>query len=81
MAYLPLIFAVLSIIMMMVYLKSGQFFRSLFLTAASGVIALGIVVLVNMIIPLNITFTPFTIGTSALLGIPGVVSMLVVCLL
>ena len=56
--------------------KSGHFFKSLFLTIIQGIVALFAVNVIGMLTGVVIPLNWYTIGTSAFLGIPGVIMII-----
>ena len=57
--------------------RSGKFFRAFGLSALSGVAALFAVHLLAQFTGADLAVNPVTLGTSAVAGIPGVVTLLV----
>ena len=68
---------VIGAVLFYIYAKTGKMIRCIFFSGTTGLIALGVVWLLGRLMDFTIEFTPFTITLSALLGIPGVVSILV----
>lgn len=69
-------FALSLIIILTVSLKSKHFFKSLFLTAFSGLGCLFAVHLLSHFTALTLPVNTFTLAVSALSGIPGVIALL-----
>jgi len=63
------------------YSKTGKLLRCILFSATTGVTALGVVWLLGRMMDFTVEWTPFTVAVSALLGIPGVVSMLILRLI
>ena len=59
------------------YSKMGKLLRCVLFSAASGMVALGAVWLISRFTDIAIEYTPFTVLTASLLGIPGVVAMMI----
>ena len=72
-----LIFAAL----LVCYIRAGGLFNSLVFTAFTGIGALGLLWLVGHLIPIPVKITAFSAAASAAMGIPGVISMLLLHLL
>lgn len=64
------------IIILTVSLKSKHFFKSLFLTAFSGLGSLFALYFLSDFTPLTLPVNLFTAGVSAISGIPGVIALL-----
>lgn len=65
------------IIILAVSLKSKKFFKSLFLTAFSGLGGLFAVHVLSWFTPLSLPVNLFTAAVSAFGGIPGVIGLLI----
>ncbi len=72
-----LIGGVLLIIALLIFFKSGSFFKSLFLSAVGGVGALCAVSAVSFFVPLSVGFNFYTLVFSAFYSVPGVIFLLV----
>ena len=70
------VFAVYTLIFLGLCVKSGKFFKTILLFAASGVGCMVLVALVSPLTGVKIPFNLWTVGTSAVLGIPGVIGLL-----
>lgn len=76
--YALISFAVISLIIILaVSLKSKNFFKSVFLSAFSGLGALFAVHVISWFTPLSLPVNFFTACVSAVGGIPGVVALLI----
>ena len=64
-------------IMLLAMGRSGKFFRAFALSAVSGVAALFAVHLLAQFTHADLAVNPATLGTAAVAGIPGVVTLLV----
>ncbi len=73
------VFAVSFIIILTASLKSKHFFKSVFLTAFSGVGGLFAVRLLSELTQLTLPVNAFTLAVSALSGLPGVIGLLLTC--
>ncbi len=74
--FLVSLFSIAAIAVLWIFRKSGHFFKSLFLSAVSGI---GGLCFVNIIAPLtgvSLGANPFTLTFSALSGLSGVIAML-----
>ena len=65
------------IIILTVSFKSKNFFKSVFLTAFSGLGGLIAVHVLSWFTPLSLPVNLFTAAVSALAGIPGVIGLLI----
>ena len=65
------------IIILTVSFKSKHFFKSVLLTALSGLTGLFAVYVISLFTPLSLPVNIFTASVSALGGIPGVIILLV----
>lgn len=61
--------------------KTGALLKNLFICSLLGLLALTAVVFTAGYTELNIEFNPYTIATSVILGLPGVILMLLLNLL
>lgn len=80
-AYLYIALALTAITLLVLYFRTGHLLRCIFFTMTSGFLALGIVWLLAKFTDIALAVTPFTVTVSAILGIPGVISMLIFHLL
>ncbi len=71
-----LIGGILLIVSLFIFLKSGSFFKSLFLSAVGGMGALCAVSAVSYFIPLSVGFNFYTLAFSAVYSVPGVIFLL-----
>ncbi len=76
-----LILAAIGIGLLVIYFRIGRLLRCMLFTAASGLAAMGFLWLLGKAIPIGLAATPFSLLTSAVLGVPGVVTMLILRLL
>lgn len=72
---------VVGVILLILYHKSRKLLRCIFFTAFTGLAALGIVWLAGRFIPMPVAVTPLSLLISGVLGVPGVVSMLILQLI
>ncbi|MBQ8503041.1 MAG: pro-sigmaK processing inhibitor BofA family protein [Clostridia bacterium] len=72
---------VAAIIVLWIFKKSEHFYKSLFLSAVSGVGGLFFVNIISALTGVSLAVNPFTIGFSALSGLSGVIALLVCNLL
>ncbi len=72
---------VLGIVLFSCYSRNGKMLKSILFSAATGVPALGLLWALSQVTAFTLVVTPFTFLVSALLGIPGVLSMLVMNLI
>lgn len=70
-----------AIVPLFLCLRSGHFFKAAVFTVCSGLAALAAVCWLGAYTGIFLTMNPFTIAVSALLGIPGVMTMLLMRLL
>ena len=66
-----------AIIILAVSFKSKKFFKSVILTALSGLSGLFAVHVISWFTPLSLPVNLFTVSVSALSGIPGVIGLLI----
>jgi hypothetical protein len=64
-----------------IYLKIGSILRCIFFTATTGALAMGVLWVLSNFLPIGVALTPFSLITSLILGIPGVVGMLLMALI
>lgn len=69
--------AALTLFMLFVFKRSGSFWKTLVFSALTGNAALVSVVYLGAFTGPMLALNPFTVAFSALLGIPGVVTLLV----
>jgi len=62
-------------------MKSGHFFRSLFLSAVSGIGGLFFVNIISPFTGVSLGANPYTLSFSALTGLSGTISLLIMKLL
>ncbi len=67
---------VLLLIMLIVFKKSGSFFRSFFTSALGGVGALCAVSAISYFIPLSVGLNLYSLAVSTVFSVPGVVFLL-----
>ena len=67
---------VIGVLLFICYSRTGKMLRCIAFTAISGPAALGALWLLSSFAQVGVAFTPFSLLTSAILGIPGVVGML-----
>lgn len=67
------------IIILTVSFKSKHFFKSVLLTALSGLTGLFAVYVLSWFTPLSLPVNLFTASVSAIGGIPGVIMLLITC--
>lgn len=65
------------VFLFVLYSRTGKMLSCIAFTAFSGLAALFLVWAVGSLTGLELTLTPFSLLTAAVVGIPGVVSMLV----
>lgn len=73
------VFAVSVIIILTASVKSKHFFKSVFLSAFSGVGGLFALQLVSEFTQLTLPVNAFTLAVSSVSGIPGVIGLLLTC--
>ncbi len=69
--------AFLLVVVLLVFKKSGAFFKALFTSVIGGVGALCAVNTLSYFIPLTVGLNWYTLAFSSLLSVPGVVFLLV----
>lgn len=74
---LIVICVIAAIIVLWIFKKSEHFWKSLFLSAVSGVGGLFMVNLLSNMTGVSLAVNPFTVGFSALSGLSGVIALLV----
>jgi len=74
------LFAV-GVLLFVCYSRTGKMLRCILFTALTGPPALGFLWLLGNFIDIGVRVTPFSLLTSAVLGIPGVLGMLLLLLL
>ena len=67
---------VLVLIMLIIFKKSGSFFRSLFTSALGGVGALCAVSAISYFVPLSVGLNLYSLAFSTVFSVPGVVFLL-----
>lgn len=72
---------VIGVILFYCYTKTGSLLRCALFTAVTGNLALGALWALSKLIVIPLAATPFTVLISTLLGVPGVLTMLVLHLL
>lgn len=72
-----IILSVYSLLLLFFCIKSGRFVRTLLLSALSGIIVLTAVNVLSGFTEVGIPVNGWTVGTSALFGMPGVLGLLV----
>jgi len=63
------------------YSRTGKMLRCILFTATTGLLALAVLWVLGMFTNIGVGVTPFSLLTSAILGIPGVLGMLVLMLI
>lgn len=77
--YLALL--LIGITLLVIYSRSARLLKCVLFTMATGLAALGAVLMIGRFTSLAIALTPLSILISGLLGIPGVVCMLILNLI
>ena len=62
------------------YSRTGKMLRCILFTAFTGLLALGAVWVLGNFTDIGVSVTPFSLLTSAIMGIPGVLAMLILML-
>jgi len=75
-AWFGLALFVVGVVLFVCYSRTGKMLRCILFTAISGPAALGALWLLSSFGQIGVAITPFSLLTSAVLGIPGVVGML-----
>lgn len=70
------VFVIYAAVFLGLCVKSGKFLKTLLLFSASGIAAMVLVGVLSPVTGVRIPFNPWTVGTSAALGIPGVIGLL-----
>ena len=73
--------AVMGIALLVACKKTGALIKNLLICSVLGLLALTLVVSTAGYTQLNLEFNPYTITTSVILGLPGVILMLLMNLL
>ena len=68
--------AVIAVVALLIFKKSGSFFKSLFTSALGGICALCAVGVFSHFVPLTLGLNLYSLAFSALFSVPGVVFML-----
>lgn len=72
---------VMGIALLVACKRSGSLIKNLLICSMLGMLALALVVSTAGYTQLNLEFNPYTIATSVILGLPGVILMLLLNLL
>ncbi len=68
--------AVVTVVALLIFKKSGSFFKALITSALGGVCALCAVGVFSHFVPLTVGLNPYSLAFSALFSVPGVIFML-----
>ena len=69
------------VLLFVCYSRTGKMLRCMAFTALSGLMALGVLWMIGNLTDIGVDVTPFSLLTSAILGIPGVLGMLLLMLI
>ena len=76
--YIIMSLCILSILIVLFFaLRTGKFFKTLITSALIGIVTLLILYFSSKLTGFSIELTPYSLGTSALFGLPGVVAMVI----
>ncbi|MDR2909400.1 MAG: pro-sigmaK processing inhibitor BofA family protein [Oscillospiraceae bacterium] len=64
------------VILFVCYARTGKMFRCVLFTAFTGALALGVIRILCNFFPIGLAVTPYSLLTSLFLGVPGVLTML-----
>ena len=71
----------ISILLVVFYIRFGGVLKSILFTASGGTGLLGVLWLLSKFIAVPVAITPLSIAISAVLGIPGVITILIINLI
>ena len=74
------LFAV-GVLLLVCYSRTGKMLRCILFTASTGLLALGTLWVIGNFTDIGVSVTPFSLLTSVILGIPGVLGMLLLMLI
>ena len=76
-------FALLAVgvLLFIIYSRMGRLLRCMLFTAVTGLASLGLVWLLGKTFVIGVNVTPFSLLTAAILGLPGVLTMLILQLI
>ncbi len=76
--YLMIALAVIAVVVVLVFtLRTGKFFKTLLWSAVWGLSAMIVLWAFSPLTGFKLEFTPLSIGTGAIFGLPGVICMAV----
>lgn len=75
------IFALLFFSMVLAFIRSGRFIRNFIYSAVTGLLGLGATYAVGLFTAPLLVISPLSIVLSVLLGLPGVISLLLINIL
>lgn len=76
--YIMMGFAILSFLIVLFFaLRTRKFFKTLITSALIGLLTLSILYFSSGITGFSVELTPYTLGTSAIFGLPGVVAIVI----
>jgi inhibitor of the pro-sigma K processing machinery len=75
------VIAVAALVVLVSFVRSGRFLRSFAGSAVQGVASLLAVHVAGSLTGVVIPINPYTLGTAAVLGLPGTISMVLVDLI
>lgn len=70
------VLAIAALAVLIAYARSGRFFGALFGSVVQGVASLLAVNVAGMLTGVTVAVNPVTLGTVALLGVPGTIGLL-----
>ena len=75
-SWFGLVLFAIGVLLFICYSRTGKMLRCILFTAASGLASLSLLWMMGNFVEIGVAVTPFSLLTSAILGIPGVVGML-----
>ncbi|MGI6403189.1 MAG: pro-sigmaK processing inhibitor BofA family protein [Oscillospiraceae bacterium] len=72
---------VVGVLLFVVYSRMGRLLRCMLFTAITGLASMGLVWLLGKAFVIGVSITPFSLLTAAVLGLPGVLTMLLIQLI
>ena len=78
---MKIILLAVGILLFVVYSRMGRLLRCMLFTATTGLVSMGLVWLLGKAFIIGVSITPFSLLTAAVLGLPGVLTMLLIQLI
>ncbi len=78
---LKFVLLAIGVLLFVIYSRMGRLLRCMLFTAVTGLASLGLVWLLGKTYAIGVSVTPFSLLTAAVLGLPGVLTMLLLQLI